>query len=294
MENTASLLHPEDFASIQANWNSKDQNLQTIARTLQLNLDSFVFVDDNPAERELVRAQLPDVAVPELGSPDDYCQVLDRQGYFEVTGLTTDDLTRNEMYRANTARAALQASFAQYEDYLKSLEMRAAIRDFEPVYLQRIAQLTNKTNQFNLTTKRFSEADIARIAGDGTYLRLYGRLEDRFGDNGVVSVVLGKQNGSTLHLELWLMSCRVLKRGMEYAMLDRLVEICRARKIQKIVGYYLPTAKNGMVKELYGDFGFTKVNEDSAGNTVWEYVPAHHTPRNTVIEVRTEEETEKP
>ena len=173
------------------------------------------------------------------------------------------------MYKANAERAALRVSFADYGEYLDSLEMEAEIGDFLPVYLSRITQLTNKSNQFNLTTKRYTEAEIDAVYKSDSHIRLYGRLKDKFGDNGVVSVVIGEIKGDELHIDLWLMSCRVLKREMELAMLDKLIEAARARGIRKILGYYYPTKKNGMVKELYGSFGFTKT-ADNDGNTLWE------------------------
>ncbi len=173
------------------------------------------------------------------------------------------------MYIANAKRAKQQASFENYTDYLLSLEMSAQICDFDPVYIQRITQLTNKSNQFNLTTKRYTQAQMQEVFESGSYVRLFGKLTDKFGDNGVVSVVIGEQREKELHIDLWLMSCRVLKREMEYAMLDRLVEECVGRGIEKIVGYYYPTAKNKMVKNLFGDFGFDKISEDENGNAVW-------------------------
>ena len=182
---------------------------------------------------------------------------------------------RNEMYLENAKRTELQASFQNYEDYLKSLEMKAEIREFIPMYMSRIAQLTNKSNQFNLTTKRYSQSDIENVAENENYITLYGKLEDKFGDNGVVSVVIGRITGidrEELHLELWLMSCRVLKRDMEFAMMDALVEQARKQGIKKIIGYYYPTAKNAMVKEFYALQGFSKQSEDEDGSSIWEYV----------------------
>ena len=148
--------------------------------------------------------------------------------------------------------------------------MTATIRGFEPLYIQRIAQLTNKSNQFNLTTLRCSEDDIRGMADDPSWLCLYGKLVDKFGDNGVVTVVAGQAEGETLHLRLWLMSCRVLKRGMEDAMMDAVVADAAARGLKTIRGYYYPTAKNGMVKDFYAGMGFTRVEEDAEGNTTWE------------------------
>lgn len=263
-------LSPDDFVSIKANWEPKDRNIVSIANDINIMPDSIVFVDDNPAERAIVSAQVQGVAVPEIDSIENYIRVIDRSGFFEVTSFSEDDLKRNDMYIANAKRAQQQASFENYSDYLLSLEMQATIGDFEPMYISRITQLTNKSNQFNLTTKRYTQAQMQETFESDEYIRLSGRLSDKFGDNGVVSVVIGKKQGSELHIELWLMSCRVLKRDMELAMLDRLVEECRKCGINKLVGYYYPTAKNKMVKDLYSDFGFEKISEDENGNAVFE------------------------
>ena len=278
-------LKPEDFACIMANWSGKDENMRAIAKTLNLGRDSLVFLDDNPAERTLVRAQTPEISVVEAQAPERFIQLVDHSGYFEVTQLTADDLVRSAMYQANAERMRLEQTFTDYQDYLYSLEMRAEIRDFEPIHLQRIAQLTNKTNQFNLTTKRFSDAEMARIAADPSYIRLYGRLEDKFGDNGIVSIVVGRIEGKQLHLILWLMSCRVLKRDMERAMFEALIARCRQRGIEELVGYYYPTPKNGMVKDFYSSLGFEKWAEDAEGNTTWIYPLAHHVSKEVPIEI---------
>lgn len=263
-------LSPDDFVSIKANWEPKDRNIVSIANEINIMPDSIVFVDDNPAERAIVSAQVQGVAVPEIDSIENYIRTIDRSGFFEVTAFSEDDLKRNDMYIANAKRAQQQASFENYSDYLLSLEMQATIGDFEPVYIARITQLTNKSNQFNLTTKRYTQAQMQETFESDEYIRLSGRLSDKFGDNGVVSVVIGKKQGEELHIELWLMSCRVLKRDMEYAMLDRLVGESRRCGINKLVGYYYPTAKNKMVKNLYSDFGFEKISEDEDGNAVFE------------------------
>ena len=244
-----------------------------------------MFADDNPAEREIVRQQAPGVTAPEIGKPEDYIRVLDRGGYFEVTSLSEDDRKRNEMYQANVKREKAQASFADYTEYLRSLDMKATIRSFEPVYMARIAQLTNKSNQFNLTTQRMTQAQIEQMAADDSYITLYGKLEDKFGDNGVVSVVIAQKEEKAAHIRLWLMSCRVLKRDMELAMLDELVERCQEAGIEEIYGYYYPTAKNNMVRKFYGELGFEKCSEDEAGNSVWKLNTAGYEKRNHVIEV---------
>lgn len=280
------VLRPEDFILIKANWEPKSKNITDIATELNILPESLVFVDDNPAEREIVRAQVPGVAVPEVDSPEHYIQVLDKCGFFEVTKLSEDDKKRNEMYKANIERKQQQESFGDYGEYLQSLDMVGTIRPFEPMYMARIAQLTNKSNQFNLTTKRFSQSEIEQTAADDKYLTLYGKLEDKFGDNGVVTIVIGRKEESILHMELWLMSCRVLKRDMEFAMMDEVVKKCQEMNISAIRGYYYPTAKNAMVKNFYELQGFTKVSEDSDGNAVWEYkIPAEYANKNQFIHV---------
>ncbi|MDE7234398.1 MAG: HAD-IIIC family phosphatase [Ruminiclostridium sp.] len=277
-------LRPDDFTAIKANWENKDRNISETARELNLLPESFVFADDNPAEREIVREQLPGTAVPPLDGAENYIRILDRNRYFEVVSLSEDDRKRAEMYRANAQRAELQKTYTDYGAYLDGLSMTAEIRPFAPPYLERIAQLTNKSNQFNLTTRRYSPAEIEEAARDPKKIALYGKLSDRFGDNGVVAVVIGSVEGETLSIELWLMSCRVLKREMELAMLDETIRRAKERGVQKIVGTYYPTAKNGMVKNLYGDFGFTKVSEDEA-STVWKLDITDYAPKTAHIQV---------
>lgn len=280
------VLKPEDFILIKANWEPKSKNIKEIADELNILPESLVFVDDNPAEREIVRTQVSGVAVPEIDKPEHYIQILDKSGFFEVTRLSEDDQKRNEMYKANLERKQQEASYGNYEDYLKDLDMIGTIRPFEPLYIARIAQLTNKSNQFNLTTKRFTQSEIEETASDKRYITLYGKLEDKFGDNGVVTVTIGRIEGAMLHMELWLMSCRVLKRDMEFAMMDELIEKCLENSITLIRGYYFPTAKNGMVKNFYELQGFTKVEEDEAGNTVWEFkIEKNYQKKNNVIKI---------
>lgn len=305
------VLKPEDFIIIKANWEPKSKNIVDIANELNIMPDSLVFVDDNPAEREIVKSQVPGVAVPQIGTPEQYIRVLDHSGFFEVTNLSEDDRKRNEMYKANIQRKQQQDSFGDYREYLLSLNMQAAIKAFEPLYMARIAQLSNKSNQFNLTTRRYTQSDIEQFAANEAYVTRYGKLEDKFGDNGVVSVVIGRkgtmadtavyQKGDAvkgtakpeecrvLHLELWLMSCRVLKRDMEYAMMDSIVQACQECGIGTIMGYYYPTAKNAMVKDFYSLQGFTKVSEDADGNSTWQFtVPEVYERKNTVIVVNGE------
>lgn len=285
LEHPEGALSPDDFIIIKANWENKDRNIIETANELNILPDAIVFADDNPAEREIVRAQVQGVAVPTMDGVENYITNIDRNGYFEVTNFSADDLKRNEMYKANAERAAQQASFADYGEYLRSLDMTAVIDDFIPVYLQRITQLTNKSNQFNVTTKRYTATEMEEVYASDEYIRLYGKLVDKFGDNGVVSVVIGHKDGDILNMDLWIMSCRVLKRDMELAMLDRLVERSKASGIRTIRGYYYPTAKNKMVRELYGSFGFEKISEDADNNTVWELSLDGYEPKNHVIKV---------
>lgn len=299
------ILKPEDFILIKANWEPKSRNIVEIASEMDILTDSLVFVDDNPAEREIVSTQVQGVSVPAIGTPEQYIRVLDHAGFFEVTKLSDDDTKRSEMYQANVKRKQQQQNFGDYREYLLSLDMKGTIKPFEAVYMARIAQLTNKSNQFNLTTRRYTQSDVEQFAGSSDYITRYGKLEDKFGDNGVVSVVIGRKGSMTdasvyqsgervtsasgndvLHLELWLMSCRVLKRDMESAMLDSMVEACKECGIRTIMGYYYPTAKNAMVKDFYDTMGFTKICEQEDGNTVWQFdIPDAYEKKNTVITV---------
>lgn len=288
LNHPSSLLRPGDFACIRANWQPKDRNFAEIAEELGLLPESLVLIDDNPAERAIVTARFPDVEAPALDAPEAYLAALDGSGLFEPAGLSSDDLRRGEMYRANAERARLRERFVDYGEYLRSLDMRAEIAPFAPVYLARIAQLTNKSNQFNLTTRRYTESELRRFAEDPDCLTLYGTLTDRFGDNGVVSVVLGRRAGDAVDIELWLMSCRVLKRNLEHAMLDELAARAVQSGASRLRGYYRETARNGMVRTLYRDFGFTLVGENG-GDTVWELPLSGYEKRNRVIRVNGEE-----
>jgi FkbH-like protein len=287
LEHPDSELKPDDFIVIKANWESKDRNFKQIAEELNLLPESLVFVDDNPAERHIVTEQLKGVSAPELNQVRHFIQILDRSGFFEATTLSADDSIRNEMYKENIRRQELKAEFSDYHEYLLNLEMKAEIKPFEPVYMARISQLTNKSNQFNLTTKRYTQSEIEAVAARDNYITIYGKLADRFGDNGVVSVVIGRIDNCVCHIDLWIMSCRVLKRDLEFAMMDRLVRQCKKKGIKKIAGYYYPTEKNRMVKDFYGLQGFEKIEEDSQGNTIWNYtIPEEYKNKQDVIHVQ--------
>ncbi len=287
-EHPDSILKLSDISCFKANWEPKHENILAISRELNLGVDSFVFIDDNPAERAIVSAQVPEVAVPDVGSDvSQFASIIERGRYFEPIAMSQEDLTRATLYQANAARVAAEGQFANYGEYLDSLEMQAEIAEFRSVYLERITQLTNKTNQFNLTTRRYTQAEIEAIATDPAYIGIYGRLLDRFGDNGLVSVVLAHrepEDPPTANIELWLMSCRVLKRDMEIAMLDALAERAVDRGIRTLRGTYLPTKKNGMVADHYQKLGFTQVSLDPKTNvSVWTLDLPSYTPRNQHI-----------
>ena len=281
-----SVLRLEHFACFRANWQSKPENLLSIAAELSLGLDSFVFVDDNPAERALVRAQFPEVAVPEIGSdPAFYPSRIEAGRFFEQVCFSAEDASRSALYRADTRRAAAAANCFSYASYLDSLDMTAEIEPFNTLYLGRITQLTNKTNQFNLTSRRYTLAEMQSIHADPNALHLYGRLSDRFGDNGLISVLLGHRNGDILDIDLWLMSCRVLKRDMECAMLDEVVARARARGICTLRGTYVPTRKNDAVADHYARMGFHLLSSQADGSTVYTLDLAGYQPRNRHIRV---------
>ncbi|HAM68518.1 MAG TPA: hypothetical protein DCP68_02740, partial [Ruminococcus sp.] len=251
------VLHLEDFAAFVANWDNKAQNIQKIRDTLNIGMDSFVFLDDNPFERNLVREMLPEVTVPEL--PEDPAEVpayLRSLHLFEAVSYSEEDAARTAQYQAEASRTAAQASFTSYEDYLKSLEMQGRILPFDSFHFPRIAQLTQRSNQFNLRTQRYSEADVAAMAEDPAYFTRYMTLADRFGEHGLISVVIcKKESEDTLFVDTWLMSCRVLRRGVEECLFDNIVKMAREAGFRYLHAEYLPTAKNKMVEHFYETMG---------------------------------------
>ena len=267
------VLKFEDFAAFQANWEPKSENIKMIANQVNVGTDSLVFLDDNPSERELVMQQLPEVTVPDVG--DDiakYAAILDRSGLFETISISNEDLNRARYYEANATRTEIQSQFLDYGKYLESLEMSATVLPFEPKNLDRITQLTNKTNQFNLTTRRYTSAEIEAINQDPNMIGLMGHLKDKFGDNGLISVVIAAKRGHQVEIDLWLMSCRVIKRDMELAMFDTLVARARRDGATEVVGKYLPTKKNGMVANLYSRLGFENIKTLDDGETQWRFI----------------------
>jgi FkbH-like protein len=256
--------HPEmvlkrgDIACFVANWADKAANIRAIAEQLNIGLDSLVFVDDNPFERTLVREALPMVAVPEVGDdPSYYTGFLADAGYFEGVGVTPEDRERSGQYQGNQLREQLRASTTDLPSYLRSLDMRLIWRRFDKVGLSRIVQLMNKTNQFNLTTRRYTEADVLAVMGDERAFGLQLRLLDRFGDNGVIGIVIGRMQADDLVMDSWLMSCRVLGRQVEAATLNVVAAEARRLGAKRLVGEYVPSPKNAIVREHYEKLGFT-------------------------------------
>lgn len=256
------VLREEHFVSIKANWEPKPDNLKIMATELGLGLDSFVFVDDNPAELEIVRQFAPEVTTILLGpDPSDYVTRLKESRLFERLGITDEDVRRTRQYREETRRQVSLSNVADMDVYLGSLEMSGTFREFSTVDVPRIAQLTNKSNQFNLTTKRRTEAELLALMLHPGHVGFTMRLRDRFGDHGLICVVICHQVESTLEIDTWLMSCRVLKRQAEEEVLNEIVRLARVLGAGTITGKYLATPRNGMVKDLYPRLGFQPVLE---------------------------------
>jgi len=230
----------------------------------------MVFLDDNPMERDLVRRMLPQVAVPELpADPALYARTLLAAGYFEAIAYSGEDRQRAAFYQDNARRVNLQKQAGDVDAYLASLDMRMTLQPFDDTGRARIAQLINKSNQFNLTTRRYTEADVAAAQADPDAFSLQVRLADTFGDNGMISVILCRRTGNDWDIDTWLMSCRVLGRKVEQAVLQELVQQAKARGLRRLVGTYLPTEKNKLVEGHYEKLGFTKVHDLADGGTVW-------------------------
>lgn len=259
-------LRLEDIVSFKANWEPKSDNLRVMAKELNLGLDSFVFVDDNPAEIEIVRQFAPEVTTILLcPDPAGYVAQLQDCRLFEPRTITAEDAERTGQYRSDVQRKELQDSFTNMDSYLESLAMEAVISEFTPVDVPRLSQLINKSNQFNLTTRRRSEAEVTAVMNDPGHVGYSVRLKDRFGDHGLISIIIGKKNGEALHIDTWIMSCRVLKRQVEEEVLNELARLALARGCARLEGVYLPTSKNEMVRDFYSRMGFSLTRENGTG-----------------------------
>jgi FkbH-like protein len=265
------VLKESDISCFVANWEPKDLGLRQIARELNIGLDALVFFDDNPAERQLVRSSLPEVTVIEVpADPSFYVRALDAANPFDTLSVTEDDKLRTEFFQHNKGRERFEADAGSYDDFLRQLEMRAIVHPIGNLTLARTVQLINKTNQLNLTTRRMTEAEVEALVGNSEVYSSTIRLDDRFGGNGLISVVIGRVVGRRLDIDTWLMSCRVLKRGVEVLEMERMLAFCRERGLGLVVGRYLPTAKNKLVSGHYAELGFVEVPE-STGGTTWHF-----------------------
>ncbi len=275
------ILKEKDIAVFVANWDNKADNLRLVQQTLNIGFDSIVFLDDNPFERGLVREFLPEVIVPEL--PEDpalYKSALADLGLFETVSVSAADQTRTDQYREEATRRLAQNEFTDIGQYLLSLEMKATALRFSRDRLQRIAQLTQRSNQFNLTTRRYSLADCETLMSDRGRIAITLSLKDRFGDSGLIAIIV-LAISDLVSIEQFLMSCRVLKRGVEALAMNLIVETARRHGLSTVSGLYLPTAKNAMVRDFYAGFGFVAVDQAPGGATRWQlnvdgYVPQRH------------------
>ncbi|WP_180540308.1 HAD-IIIC family phosphatase [Nevskia soli] len=262
-EHAGMALKLEDFAAFRANWEDKAENIRRIAEELSLGLDSFVFIDDNPLEREWVRSQLPDVAVVELGSSVfQWVREIDRGRYFLALTLSAEDLARATQYQQQSARETLRSAYGSMDEFLQQLQLEASVEPVSSANLARATQLINKTNQFNLTTRRYTEAQIAKWMYDPNAWLGAFQMSDRFGSYGLIGMLICREAGAhAWEIDTWLMSCRTLGRQMEKFMFDRLLDAAREREVRTLIGIYRPTAKNKMVAGLYDQFGFRRVSE---------------------------------
>lgn len=256
------VLKLDDIAVFQANWETKVDNIRTIQSILNIGFDSMVFLDDNPFERNMVRENIPGITVPELPEyPEDYLEYLYSLNLFETASYSNLDKDRTKQYQVEAQRVSLSKTFANEADFLKSLNMVSVVSGFTKFNTPRVAQLSQRSNQFNLRTVRYTDADIEALANDPNVIDLSFTLEDKFGDNGLIAVVIMKPiDKETLFVDTWFMSCRVLKRGMENFTLNTMVEKAKATGYKRIVGEYLPTPKNKMVENHYTGLGFIKIN----------------------------------
>ena len=280
------VLKPDDFVSFKANWDPKSDNLLRMAQELNLGIDSFVFVDDNPAEIEIVRQFAPNVSTILLGAdPADYVGQLMDCRLFEPRSITREDAARTSQYRAESERQTTFASATDMDAYLASLNMEAVIRSFNPVDVPRLSQLINKSNQFNLTTRRRTESEVQSLIGRDNYVTFSVRLSDRFGDHGLISIIIGQINGEAMEIDTWLMSCRVLKRQVEETALNELCKRSQSKGCTHLNGVYLATPKNDMVRDFYPRMGF---ETRSANETRGEYFLdlGSYQPRSTKITIR--------
>ena len=282
INNPEMVLKLDDISVFIANWNNKVDNIRIIQRILNIGFDSMVFLDDNPVERAMVRENIPEIIVPELPEePENYLEYLYGQNLFETASYSSNDVERTKQYQIEAKRVVAEKSFSNESDFLRSLDMVSEVGGFTQFSIPRVAQLSQRSNQFNLRTVRYTENQISDIVNDNARKGFTFTLEDKFGDNGLIAVLIlidcsigdgvpdnlrGKEH--TLFIDTWFMSCRVLKRGMEVFCLNTIVSWAKKNGFKTIVGEYLPTAKNALVAKHYINLGFKKI--DSADSLQWE------------------------
>jgi FkbH-like protein len=272
-KNPDMVLSLDDIAAAEINWEPKGTTIRRLAETLNLGVDSFVFFDDNPAEREQVRQALPEVAVPEVPTePAEYVRALQAGLWFEAAAVTEADAVRAEQYAVERKRRELQQSATSMEDYLRSLEMLADVRDIDEADLLRVVQLLGKTNQFNLTTRRHSREDVLRLLAARDSIGLTVRMEDRFGDHGLIGLLIAgptEEDPQSLRVDTWLMSCRVIGRTVEEFFVSELLDRARRLGYRRILGEFIPTKKNALVSKLYDRMGFRRIDEATDGTVAY-------------------------
>ena len=274
-KNPEMVLRLDDIAVFVANWENKADNIWTIQQILNIGFDSMVFLDDNPFERNMVRENVPGVCVPELPEdPGNYLEYLYSLNLFETASYSAGDKDRTKQYQTEAKRVQAAQKFTNEADFLKSLDMVSVVEGFTPFNTPRVAQLSQRSNQFKLRTVRYTDGEIAALGASDKHVCLSFTLEDKFGDNGLICVIImEKRDAKTLFVDTWFMSCRVLKRGMENFTLNTMVEYAKALGFERIVGEYIPTLKNGMVKEHYTNLGFKAKGENLYELDVRTYEP---------------------
>lgn len=279
------ILKLSDIAVFVANWDNKVQNINYIQSILNIGFDSMVFLDDNPFERNMVKTHIPDITVPDLPEdPAEYLTYLRSCNLFETASFTPEDEQRTQQYQEEAQRAVVQKQCINEDEFLLSLNMHSVVKSFDKFSIPRVSQLTQRSNQFNLRTVRYTEEEISAITDSDEYLTLDFTLEDKYGDYGLISVIILKKQSDALFIDTWIMSCRVLKRGMEKFVLNQIVQQANMIGAKEIIGEYLPTAKNGMVKGHYHELGFTKCDE---GNNLWTLNLQSYSEYPTFIAVKT-------
>jgi FkbH-like protein len=280
LEREEMILRLTDIAIFKANWNDKASNIKEISERLNIGIESMVFLDDNPVERDFVRQSLPSITVLEVeADPSNLLKALEHCGCFETISITDEDKSRTELYRANSKRETAKHQSLSTESYLESLDMECKIMHFQPETIKRVTQLINKTNQFNLTTKRYTETQVGEISKDATFKTFQVELNDKFGNNGLVSVLIFRQMGKTWECDTWLTSCRVFGRTLENFILNNIVTLAIKSEIVTISAKYIPTEKNKFVESLLPDMGFELNSRDN----IWELSVSNYAEKTSYI-----------